>query len=255
MCFYSDIVGSHVGKKVSFLETAKYAKCNNFNSFQIFTGNTKGYYRKTPCLKDLEATNKFIQDNTMKMFIHSIYLINLGRADGIEKSLDNLKWELEWGPRMGASGVVVHVGKYLKGSEDTAVQNMKDNIAKLVDGIDTSCPLLIETPAGQGTECLTKMEDFGKFVSEMKELYPGKIDCCLDSCHIYASGYQPLDYMKSLESQFGLIPRLFHYNDSKTPLGSRKDRHELPGEGHIGSQPMEELMNYCVTKDVPMVLE
>lgn len=248
-------VGSHVKKSKTFLETAINAKELNFDSFQIFSGNTKSYSRKTPDQEDIKATNEYLKENKLNMFIHSVYLINLGRpSEQIKPALESLKWELETGYQLGARGVVVHVGKYLKGTEETAVKNTIDNIKLLSDYIHPECPLLVETPAGQGTETLTLLEDFCKFIKELQKEYPNKIGCCIDTCHVFASGYIASWYIEEV-FKTGIFINLVHYNDSKTEQGSRKDRHAPPGFGHLGPEEMKLVKDFCLENKIPMVIE
>lgn len=248
-------VGSHIGKSKTFLETCKNAKKQGFDSFQIFTGNTKSYNRKIPDPNDLTLTKEYLKENKLNMFIHSVYLINLGRpSDQIKPALECLRWELETGYKLGAKGVVVHVGKYLKGTEETAVQNMKDNIKILSKYIHPECPLLVETPAGQGTETLTLMEDFSKFIKDIQKEYPFKIGCCIDTCHVFASGYTASWYIEEI-MKCNIYINLVHYNDSKTEQGSRKDRHAPPGLGHIGPDDMNLVKDLCLEHKIPMVIE
>jgi deoxyribonuclease-4 len=88
---------------------------------------------------------------------------------------------------------------------------------------------LLETPAGAGTELLTKIEDFINFV---KKINHPNFGICMDTCHVFASGYDPYNYLcKLIEND--LIPILIHFNDSKMELASRKDRHEFIGKGKI----------------------
>lgn len=256
MCNCEEIlIGRHVKKFPTFLETVINAHEQGMNCIQIFTGNTKRYYKKEPSKEDIKATREYIITNNINMYIHSIYLINLGRTQDIDKALESLRWELIMGPQLGAKGVVVHVGKYLKGTEEDAICAMKDNIIGLEEIIDESCPLLIETPAGQGTEILTLLEDFAKFIKDLKgDKNIKKIGCCVDTCHIFASGYIPMYYIEELE-KLGICINLVHYNDSKTEQGSRKDRHEYPGKGYIGTDEMKKVLNWCKLKNIPMIME
>lgn len=237
---------THVRKEKTFFETvSKYPGMD----IQIFTGNPKSYSRITPIRDDIIKTREYLTQNNTRLFIHSIYLINTSNYN--QKAIDYLNWELKWGAAMGARGVVVHTGKSLKMCPRDALVKTKEFIAQL--DINPECPLLVETPAGQGTETLTLREDFIKFISELRELYSNRIGVCVDTCHVFASGYDPEEYLQKVMENFRV--NLVHFNDSKTPLGSRKDRHEVPGEGFIGKSKMDSIREFCKINDIPLLME
>ena len=192
----------------------------------------------------------------MEVYIHSIYLINLSRiGEEFEKAKECLKYDLNIGPQMSIKGVVVHVGKALKMGRDVAVDNMFNNILGLMEFIDESCPLLVETPAGQGTEILTDIDDFIKFYNLFTPEQKRKVKICIDTCHIFALGYDPSKYLEKWNNQLPNSIVLVHFNDSKCPCGSRKDRHAPIGEGLINIDNLNHIMNWCANLNIPMVRE
>ncbi len=255
MCIPLDheLIGKHYTKSNDFFSTVKhFHEKVKKKSIQIFTGSPKSWTRKEPCEKDLARTKKYVEDNGIHFFIHSLYFINLARKD-CTKALDSLKWELRIGPMMGVKGVVVHVGKSLDMGEDTAILNMYNNIVSLLPFINPSCPLLLETPAGQGTETLTDKEDFCAFMNQFST--DNRIRVCIDSCHVFASGYSPMEYIDNFVKKCPGDLYVLHFNDSKTEKGSRKDRHEFPGEGFIGKKEMKKVAHWGIDNGVPMVIE
>ena len=152
-----------------------------------------------------------------------------------------LKKNLEYGVKSGAKGVVVHVGKATDKPLAKALENMLHNITLALEAATPECPLLLETPAGQGSEVLTKYEEFVEFVRVIND---PRLKICVDTCHIFASGYEPQKYVKDLlTSKDKSLLHLIHYNDSATPCGSCVDRHAFPGIGHIGYQRMVEVLS------------
>lgn len=238
---------SHVRKEKTFLETvSKYPGMD----IQIFTGNPKSYSRPIPLADDITNTKNLLIKNNTRLFIHSIYLVNTSNYN--LKSIQYFNWELKWGAAMGAKGVVVHTGKSLKMSLDDALVRSKEFIAQL--DLTNSCPLLIETPSGQGTETLTNIDQFITFVKDLQTTYGSKVGICIDTCHVFAAGYDPMEYIQQVLDS-GLVINLVHFNDSKTPLGSRRDRHEVPGEGFIGSSKMNSIRELCLAKNIPLLVE
>ncbi len=255
-------LGYHVGKDKTYtktfqnvIESLQDSEVSNF-PIQIFTGSTKSWKRAAHNVKDLESAKKLVETNKMDVFIHSIYLINLSRiGEEFEKAKECLKYDLDIGPKLGVKGVVVHVGKALKMGTTVATDNMFKNILGLLEFIEPSCPLLVETPAGQGTEVLTDIEDFIEFYNLFDEVQKRKVRICIDTCHVFASGYDPLDYLEKWNTALPESIVLVHFNDSKCSCGSRKDRHAPIGEGLVGKDNLDNVMNWCVHRSIPMVRE
>ena len=112
-----------------------------------------------------------------------------------------------------------------------------------------SCPILLETPAGQGTEVLRTREEFTDFVAEFGD---GRLRMCIDTCHVFACGHQPLEYIQKTAPPF---IKLIHFNDSAAPCGSCIDRHAAIGQGHSGDDTMAAIAHHAVTHSLPMVIE
>jgi deoxyribonuclease-4 len=114
------------------------------------------------------------------------------------------------------------------------------------------CPILLETPAGQGSETLTTYTEFVEFVLLFKD---PRLRVCVDTCHVFACGYQPIDYLKRITKYNKKLLKLVHYNDSATPCGSCLDRHAFMGTGHVGIDQMLEIAKLCHANQMPMVIE
>jgi deoxyribonuclease-4 len=164
---------------------------------------------------------------------------------------------LEYARIIGFKGVVVHVGKSVGKHPGESIMRMRDNILSVLESASVDCPLLLETPAGQGTETLTGMEEFMDFVASIDDR---RFGICVDTCHTFACGHCPLDYIQrcvsaSASASASSPLRLVHFNDSKTECGSRKDRHEYIGMGHIGIAKMGDIAELCHSNGIPMVVE
>ena len=153
---------------------------------------------------------------------------------------------------IGCRGVVVHVGKAV-GLPD-ALANMRANVVAAAAGATSECPLLIETPAGQGTETLTDRDEFLAFVASAQGGAQGGapvVAICVDTCHVFACGHDPADFVARARAT-GLL-RLVHFNDSAGAFGSRVDRHAEIGAGLIGADRMRELA--VLSTGIDMVVE
>ena len=119
-----------------------------------------------------------------------------------------------------------------------------------------ACPLLIETPSSQGTELLTTIDEFQEFYQRFNQEDQQRIRICIDTCHVFASGYDPLEYLSKWINTMGReTVGLIHFNDSKDVKGSKKDRHAPIGNGKIGKNILYQVMKYAVDQKIDMVVE
>lgn len=199
------------------------------------------------------------------MFFHAPYTINLcitpcTMDDYFTKSLS---YHLQVGKNLGFQGVVVHTGRATKNKGYT-IDNMIQNVWRVLPDASPECPLLIETPAHQGTETLNTPEELASFIMSFyvdnpigTATYMRKIlGVCVDTCHVFAAGYQPTEYLEDFTSLLSAdVIKLIHLNDSYYPLDSHKDRHYPCGMGEI---PWKELMATIDFGDkhlIPMITE
>lgn len=191
--------------------------------------------------------------------IHSTYLVNLAtpKDDLHEKSINCLQKELYAARALGVEYVVFHPGAHT----GSGVENGLERIAGAVDalGIPDGVTLLFENTAGKGTT-------LGKEFSQLREMLDrtekpnDELGVCIDTCHAHAAGYDLAeefdDVLEELDAELGLEHvEVLHLNDSKDPLGSEKDNHEHIGEGGIGDEGFENVVNADDLKGLPMVLE
>lgn len=200
---------------------------------------------------DLAKAKKAVEKNRARLFIHSPYIINLCSSEVDKWNTQLLERNLEYANACGAKGVVVHVGKYVKKDPKEALKQMKASIELVLKAATPECPLLIETPAGQGTELLTDREEFLDFVESFKD---SRVGACIDTCHVFACGHNPLDYIKEAFKRKTPV-KLIHFNDSLEGCGSCKDRHAFVGTGMIGMEQMQKIASLCTEHSIPMVIE
>jgi deoxyribonuclease-4 len=218
--------------------------------YQIFLGppqTTKMHISDT----ELDAMRAKIVETGARIYVHSQYILNLCNTD--DYIADLLIKNLQYANRAGCQGVVVHVGKSTTKSHEVAMSTMRANLAKALEHATEACPLLLETPAGQGTETLTDCADFVAFVKSFND---PRLRICVDTCHIFASGYEdPVAYIKYIHKKDPSLLKLVHFNDSKAVCGSCVDRHEWIGAGEIGLEKMEQVAAFCKEIGVDMVYE
>ena len=253
-------IGTHISKSKQFYSSIKSfidIKSNKNRPIQLFSGSPKYWRRPGITRTDVDLTNLLVKTHNLSVFTHSIYLINLCRPPSTfkEKAFDCLKWELQAGLLLGFKGVVVHCGKSLQMSLDEALDNMYTNICSLFSHVSPTCPILLETSSGQGTETLSTLDAFSQFYQRFTKEQHQLIKICIDTCHVFAAGHDPFEYLKKWEALHPASLILVHFNDSKEKCGQKKDRHAFPGEGHIGPEKMCIIEGWCREKEIPMVLE
>jgi deoxyribonuclease-4 len=250
-------VGYHIPKAKTILKSLESYYASQDTACQMFLSSPISLRFRIDD-DDVVGSLRFIEEHNCKVFIHAPHVINLcktiaknpktGQTDN--QPMECLIKTLQIGDSLGCSGVVVHVGKATSLEPKAAVIAMFKSIIVAARHATEKCPILLETPAGQGTELLTRVGNFKQFGAKVCEKVGKKFGICVDTCHVFACGYDPLDYIKNI----GLENiRLIHFNDSKFEKGSRKDRHQLFGRGCLGRKKMLELYEFC--KSIPMVIE
>ena len=246
------LVGSHVEKK-EVMEKLM-VDLDTMKPWQIFlSGNMNSHVNVKPPV--IKAVREMVDDSPeTRLYVHSPYLINLAATPGEKEDfhVTCLKKCLDAAVTMGFRGVVVHVGKSVKLGVAEALENMRWAVEQVLPHASAGCPLLLETPAGQGTEMLTDLEQFVEFVSGFNDR---RFRICVDTCHVFATGYDPLDYMKYVYDVDPDLLRLVHFNDSETACGACVDRHAAMGMGHIGLEKMTAVAEWCLEAGVPALIE
>jgi deoxyribonuclease-4 len=225
------------------------------NCGQIFTASPQVW--AGPDIEDEEAT-AFREADLGPWVIHASYLVNLAtpKDDLREKSIQSLQAECNAAARLGIEYVNVHLGAHTGAGVDTGL----DNAASAIDELDipSGVTLLVESDAGSGT----KLGDEFEHLAAVRERSGTDIEFCLDTAHAFAAGYDlstPAG-VESVVAEFDEIAgldslRCIHLNDSKHACGTNKDEHAHIGEGEIGVDGMDALLNHDSLADVPFVLE
>jgi deoxyribonuclease-4 len=249
-------IGHHAKKEKTLLATVQ-ALEDTDKPYQIFLGGPQTS-RMNLKQNDIEAAKQEISDRLLSVFVHSQYIINLSKNMKEKEDEEDNDWHIKLLQKslkhtrdMGGKGVVVHVGKSTKQPIPEAIEQMRSAILQILPFATPDCPLLLETPAGQGTELLRGREEFLNFVESFQN---PALRVCIDTCHVFACGHDPLEYIQTALTRPNLV-KLVHYNDSADICGSCVDRHALVGTGHIGFEKMAAIAELCRQKDIPMVIE
>jgi len=271
-------VGAHVSASGGVQNAPLNAIAIGARAFALFTKNQKRWEAKDFETKTLDAWFKNLEESKIlpkHILPHDSYLINLGNPDNekLEKSRNAFIDELERCDILGLDRLNFHPGSHLQkfGKKDPEY-NEKIHYAELecLDLIAESINFaldktknvkaVIENTAGQGTNLGYKFEHLEYIIDRVED--KSRIGVCIDTCHMFTAGYDIRTkeaYDKTWNEFDKIVGREFlmgmHINDSKPALGSRVDRHHSLGEGEIGWDAFEYIMNDSRMDDIPLVLE
>ncbi len=261
------LLGAHMSIAGGYYKAVDAAAEFEMNVVQIFTKNNNQWRAKPLTDDDVSAFRGALKAGGVGMPVaHSSYLLNAASPNPElwKKSCDGLVVELQRATRLGLIGLVMHPGSHTTSTEAEGLAKVAEGIDRALDEVlnedGASCPILLETTAGQGSNLGWRFEHLGEIIERSR--HPEHLGVCLDTCHIFAAGYpisERRDYlatMRAFDAAVGLDRiRAFHLNDSKRELGSRVDRHEHIGEGHLGLEPFRHLLNDRRFRKVPMYME
>jgi len=233
------------------------------NCLQIFTRNQRQWTAPALTVDEIATFRTAHQHNgDMIIAAHASYLVNLasGKAELLEKSVRNLVLELDRCSQLGIPYVVLHPGSHAGDGIEVGLKRFVCGLDMALGASDGQVQVLVETTAGQGTGLGSRFEELAYILENSR--YPDLLGVCIDTCHIFAAGYEllsPAGYaatVAALETTVGLDKvRFFHLNDSKTERSSKVDRHEHIGKGTIGLEGFRNLLQDCRFADRPMILE
>jgi deoxyribonuclease-4 len=196
------------------------------------------------------------------IFLHLPYLPNVAARNSkyYRRSVHSIVDDLKRAEKLGAQYLIIHIGHRMKSSEDAAIEAVSQGINQAFERVKNSVTLLLENTAGQGTEIGYNFEQLRRIIDGVQEQH--QVGICLDTAHAFEAGYdlsKKEGIEKALESFDQMVGlkrlHLLHLNDSKTPLGSRKDRHWHIGEGSIGLEGFRYLINHPSIRNLPGIME
>lgn len=253
-------IGCHLSVSKGFLNMGKTAVSINANTFAFFTRNPRGGSAKAVDEADALALNSFLSAHSFAKFVaHAPYTMNACSADtGIRELAHRMMSEdLNTLQLMGGNFYNFHPGSHVGQGLETGINQIADMLNSVLKEEHTTT-VLLETMAGKGSEVGSKFEEL-KSIMDKVDL-SDKVGVCLDSCHVYDAGY---DIKKNLDGVLEEFDRIIgikklkalHLNDSLNPFSSHKDRHAKIGEGSLGEETFEKLINNKYLKNLPMILE
>lgn len=227
---------------------------------QMFISNPRTGKKNKITEKQIPEAAQIINSFNLLYFTHAPYAINLCANEYDEKKGDYwqqryLNTELMQTVALGGRGVVVHTGAVKYGTIEDSLNTMELMVRDALPYATEECPLLLETSAGEGNDVCTQIEELGAFFYRFTEDERTKLGVCVDTCHVFSTGYNPLSYLQHWETYCKIRIGLIHFNDSKGNIGCCADRHAPIGEGKIGTEIMVEVARWANQRKIPMVRE
>jgi len=253
-------IGCHLSSAKGFLAMGKDAVKIGANTFQFFTRNPRGGKAKALDLEDVAAFRALAaEQGFFPILAHAPYTLNACAADeGLrtfakETMLDDLQ-RLEHIP---GSMYNFHPGSHVKQGAERGIGLIAAQLNEILwEGQQTT--VLLETMAGKGSEV-------GRTFHELRDILDrvnlsDRLGVCLDTCHVFDGGYDIAGNLTGVLEEFDKVIglgrlRAVHLNDTMNPLGSHKDRHQKLGEGELGLEALERIINHPALRKLPFYLE
>lgn len=253
-------IGCHLSASKGFKNMGEESLKINANTFQFFTRNPRGGKAKEIKQEDVDALLKIMKDNNFAPILaHAPYTLNLCSGDeGIREFAKNTMIDdLERMEYVPGNMYNFHPGSHVGQGVEVGIRYITEALNEVLKENQTTT-VLLETMAGKGSE-------IGRSFEELREIIDGvnlnqKLGVCLDTCHVNDSGYDIVNNLDGVLEEFDKIIGLerlkaIHINDSMNLTGSHKDRHQKIGEGTIGIDAFERIINHPKLKKLPFYLE
>ncbi len=253
-------IGCHLSVSKGFFEMGKQAVQINANTIQFFTRNPRGGAAKQIDEEDVEKFLKLAEENKIETLLaHAPYTLNACAADESirEFARDVMKDDLKRMEYFKGSLYNFHPGSHVKQGVDVGIEYIVEMLNEILKE-EQSTTVLLETMAGKGTEIGRTFEEIKTIIDKVK--LNSHLGVCLDTCHIFDGGYDIVNNLDGVIDEFDKIIGLdrlkaIHLNDSLNTLDSHKDRHAKIGEGNIGLESIERIINNPRLKNLPFFLE
>jgi deoxyribonuclease-4 len=243
------------------IERGRSIKCT---AIQMFVKNNMQWFARPLMREEIFSFLEHRQrGELLSIFAHANYLINLAATNPqfLENSIRALSEELTRADQLELPFLVLHPGAHLGAGEEAGLEKIVDSINRVFRKIPkVKTKIALETTAGQGSCLGHRFEQIAYIIENVRQ--PERLCVCLDTAHVFAAGYE-IGTDAGVKKTFREFDRVIgltrlaaiHLNDSKTPIGSRVDRHQHIGKGEIGLDAFRFIMRDRRFKKIPKVLE
>ena len=254
------LIGCHLSSAAGFKAMGEDALSIGANVFQFFTRNPRGGSAKPFDKADADALVQLMCENEFgPALAHAPYTLNPCAADpGLrDYARDVMKDDLWRMDHFPGAMYNFHPGSHVKQGAERGIELIADHLNAILRP-DLKTLVLLETMAGKGSEVGRTFEELRAIIDRVE--LSDKVGVCLDTCHVHDGGYDIVNRLDWVLEQFDKVIGLkrlhaIHLNDSKNPLASHKDRHEVIGAGFIGLDALVRVVNHPALRDLPFYLE
>lgn len=256
------LLGAHVSIAGGTHEAPRRAKAIGATAIQIFTKMANRWAERACEDDECSAFHSALDTTRVRQTVaHDSYLINLASPDETlrRRSIESFVAELARCEALALTYLVSHPGNYID-DRASGIQRNADAIAEALSRVPGQTILCMEITSGSGTAIGSSFEDLAALIDAVPEPLRSRMGVCIDTCHAYSAGYDLVNAYADVWRRFDdvLGPerlKVLHLNDSKTPFNSKRDRHELIGEGSLGEQAFRQIMNDERLATAPKVIE
>lgn len=253
-------IGCHLSSSKGFLHMGKEALSIGANTFQFFTRNPRGSKAKAIDPEDTQALVTFMKEHQFDVILaHAPYTLNAcsDKAATREFAWMTMKDDLARMEYIPGNLYNFHPGSHVGQGVEKGIAYISQMLNDILEEKQTTT-VLLETMAGKGTEIGGSFKELKEILDRVELQH--HMGVCLDTCHVYDGGYDIVNHLDDVLEEFERIIGLkwikaIHLNDSKNPFASHKDRHEKIGQGSIGIEAMERIINHPQLKHLPFFLE
>lgn len=257
------LIGAHVSTAGGMSNAPLRAAEIDASAIQVFTKQPNRWAERPIDPADAEGYRASVVARGVRFACaHDSYLINLATADEIlrERSYESFEAELRRSRDLGLDAVVTHPGNATDGDLPRGLAQNAQLIERALSAVEGPLMVLLETTAGAGRVIGSRFEEIAELRERISPEHRARVGVCVDTCHVYAAGYDIRERYDEVMAEFDAVIglahlRAFHLNDSQKPLGSRRDRHADIGEGTLGDEPFRRIMTDPRFVTVPKILE
>lgn len=253
-------IGCHLSTSKGYSNMAKEINRIGGNTFQFFTRNPRGGSAKNIDEKDMEEFHDLCSKYGIDIILaHAPYTLNCcsDKADIRKFAINTMKDDLNRMEYTPGNLYNFHPGSHVGQGVETGIKYIIDALNEVLTKEQTTT-VLLETMAGKGSEIGNTFEEIKTIIdgTELKE----KMGVCLDTCHVSDAGYDIINDLDGVLNEFDKIIGLdklkaIHINDSMNPIGAHKDRHQKIGQGTLGINTFEKIINHPKLRNLPFYLE
>ena len=253
-------IGCHLSAAKGYSNMAEEINKIGGNTFQFFTRNPRGGNAKTIDEKDIEEFKTLCEKYGINIILaHAPYTLNCcsAKPEIREFAINTMKDDLRRMEYTPNNYYNFHPGSHVGQGIEEGIKLIIDALNQVLTEEQTTT-VLLETMAGKGSEIGSEFEELKQIIDGVN--LKDKLGVCLDTCHVSDGGYDIKNNLDDVVNEFDRIIGLdklkaIHINDSMNPLGSHKDRHQKIGEGTLGVDTFENIINHSKLRDLPFYLE